>query len=74
MGVFWFIAFILFIKVASNLLRKKHWLYMAIIAVFLSQYLIIMAWEDAKYATIINLIILVVAILDANKKQYYKVK
>lgn len=74
LGVLWLLAFFLFVKVSRNLLKRKKWLYITIIAVCLSQFLIIKNWQDFKFVTLINLIFLTVAILDANKKRAYKPK
>ncbi len=72
LGLLWLLAFFLFVKVSRNLLKRKKWLYITIIAVGLSQFLIIKEWQETKFVTLLNLIILIVAILDANKKRAYK--
>ncbi len=62
-GVLWLITAILFIvAVLLFLLKKESWPYIAIIAVIISQILIINVWKDAKFGTILNIIILFVAI------------
>lgn len=58
-GVIWLIAFILLTASAILFLRQyKYWWVMGILTVFLSQFLIIIYWNDAKLGTILNLIIL----------------
>ena len=61
-GSIWLIAFILFVISASQFLTHKKWFYIAVVAVFVSQVLIILAWKEAKYGTIINVIIFLVSI------------
>ena len=62
-GLLWLITAILFIvAVLLFLLKKESWPYIAIIAAVVSQILIITVWKDAKFGTILNIIILFVAI------------
>ena len=64
MGVLWLSTGMFFmICIALYLLKKDSWVYFAIIAVILSQILIINSWQDAKFGTITNVIILVVTII-----------
>ncbi|NLC06470.1 MAG: hypothetical protein GX755_00645 [Syntrophomonadaceae bacterium] len=59
MGILWLAAASLFLTIALlSLLQKDWWWIPALLAVILSQILIIMYWSDAKYGTIPNLIIL----------------
>ena len=63
MGVLWFITALLFIFcIALYLFKKDSWVYFALIAVVLSQILITLVWKDAKFGTILNVIVLAVAI------------
>ena len=58
-GVLWLITTILFlVTVLLFLLKKESWPYIAIIAAVISQILIITVWKDAKFGTILNIIIL----------------
>ena len=43
--------------------KKENWVYFALIAVVLSQILIINSWQDAKFGTIANVIVLLVIII-----------
>ncbi|MBR9846077.1 MAG: hypothetical protein GYB35_08215 [Algicola sp.] len=61
-GSLWLMAFLLFIISGLQFLTYKKWFYLAFIAVILSQILIIIAWKDARYGTIANIIILCVSI------------
>ena len=62
-GFLWVTAALLF-TVAAVLffLTKESWISISIIAVILSQILIITVWKDAKFGSIANIIILLVAI------------
>ncbi len=58
-GVIWLAAFICFAAVAVMLLFRYHyWWLVGLIAVILSQILIIFFWKDAKYGTIMNILLL----------------
>lgn len=63
-GILWFATGLLFlICSALYLLKKDNWVYFAVIALILSQILILNNWQDAKFGTIANVIILVVTII-----------
>ncbi|MCK0159551.1 DUF6544 family protein [Allomuricauda sp. F6463D] len=60
-GVLWLLTFLLFVFGAIVFVMKKDWwFFVVIIAVVLSQILIIMYWNDAKFGTLPNIIILLV--------------
>lgn len=62
-GIAWLFTALLFVAAAILFLSKKDgWAVIAIIAVVISQILIISAWKDAKFGTIANIIILLVAV------------
>lgn len=62
-GIFWLQTALLFLFVAIGILMKKDWWWMlAIIAVLLSQFLIIGQWQDAKFGTSLNVVILAAAV------------
>lgn len=64
MGVLWLFAGLLFfIAAALFFLKKGIWPLFAMVAVIISQFLIFATWSDTKYATIINVLILVIAII-----------
>lgn len=64
-GTLWLIAAILFVAAALLfLLKNSSWWIVAAPAIIISQYLIITSWQDAKFGTIANLIILLAAIID----------
>ena len=63
-GIIWFFASMLFIITGSAFLLKKDWWpVLALFAVVVSQIVIFISWEDAKFGTIANVIILVTAII-----------
>ena len=63
-GMLWLFAVLLFfITMVGLLMGQSWWFYLAIVSVFVSQILIVMVWQDAKFGTIANGIILLVAIL-----------
>jgi hypothetical protein len=56
-GALWLLAAVLFVvAVVLSVLQNNYWWLLAIPAVVLSQALIIGAWPDAKFGTIINVI------------------
>lgn len=63
-GVYWFITSILFIFcIIFYIFKKDFWLSLALIAVVLSQALIVLYWGDAKFGTIANVFILMVTVV-----------
>ncbi len=64
-GIFWLISFLLFLlSVVLFYNRQSFWPFVLIAAIFISQMLIILSWADARYGTILNIIILFVAICE----------
>jgi hypothetical protein len=62
-GTLWLISTFLFLITGFFFVFKKKWWVPAIIATIISQYLIIISWQDAKFGTIANIIILIIAVL-----------
>ncbi|NGM83819.1 hypothetical protein G5B47_15470 [Paenibacillus sp. 7124] len=59
LGAIWFLCVVLFILSAIGLAaRRPWWKVLAVIAVAVSQTLIILWWPDAKAGTVANLLIL----------------
>src|SRR3954464_15223107 len=70
-GVLWFITALLFVIAAVLIFMKKDvWWMPGLIAAITSQILIFMVWQDAKFGTIANVIILVAAILSFGRWQF----
>lgn len=64
MGILWLIALILFLTSAIQFISNHDlWWITALAAVILSQVLIILFWQDAKFGTIPNIIILLVVVV-----------
>ena len=63
-GIVWLIAALLFtITIIQYLNKKEYWWVIALSAIILSQTLIILYWKDARFGTIVNIILLVPTIL-----------
>jgi energy-coupling factor transporter transmembrane protein EcfT len=72
-GIIWLMVFILFFLAAFfYLLHKNWWCIICIIAIIISQCLIIIHWQDAKYGTILNFIFLLFAIIQYASWNYYR--
>jgi hypothetical protein len=71
LGILWFVTSILFVICAILFqLKKDFWIYVALVAISLSQSLIIYSWQDAMFGTIPNVIILIVAIISLFKIKF----
>jgi len=63
-GILWLITTILFLGAAVLFLFHKHfWWLIALAAVVLSQYLVIIFWNEAKFGTIANILIILAIIV-----------
>jgi len=63
-GIFWFLTFLLFvITVILILLHWDYWWLSGFLAVIISQVLIFYYWSDAKFGTVVNIIILLATII-----------
>ena len=63
-GLIWLLAALLFVAGAVLFfLKKESWTYVILIAVVISQILIITDWKDAKFGTVLNLMILFATIV-----------
>ena len=70
LGVLWLLCTILFLAVLLlMILERSWWPFLAIAAVILSQALIIIFWQDAKFGTILNVVILFISI--SAQGEYY---
>jgi len=72
MGAVWLVIAILFIAISASYLKNGKWFYLALFAIFISQLLIIASWRDTKFGTILNVIILLVAISAFANDQFHK--
>jgi len=63
-GIIWLVGFILFTSSAILFLSQyDYWWVIGILSIFVSQLLIISYWNDAKFGTILNLVILISTII-----------
>jgi hypothetical protein len=70
-GILWLATALLFVVTTFLFLRQKYeWSIVGIIAVIISQILIFLVWQDAKFGTLANLIILVVAVLSLGSHNF----
>ncbi|WP_340063203.1 DUF6544 family protein [Ascidiimonas aurantiaca] len=70
-GVLWLLACVLFLVTSLlYILDRPLWPVLGIIAILLSQILLFVSWGDAKYGTVINLIILLVCIAGYGKIRF----
>lgn len=64
LGLIWLLISILFlISIVLFFLKKDYWFFFSFISIILSQILIISCWQDAKFGTVANIIILIPTIL-----------
>lgn len=62
-GSIWLVTFIMFMVVAIQFLTGKKWFYLGFVGVLVSQTLIILAWQDARFGTIPNIVIFLVSMV-----------
>jgi hypothetical protein len=64
MGMVWLVTALLFVLVAIlGFFQKEWWWIPAFVAIVMSQFLIILTWQDSKFGTIPNVILLLIAII-----------
>jgi hypothetical protein len=72
-GVVWLLACIFFVLTAIMFVSKNtYWWSIGLLAVLISQILIIYFWQDAKFGTIANLIIFAASIFGYGTWHYYE--
>ncbi|MGC9471801.1 MAG: DUF6920 family protein [Bacteroidales bacterium] len=72
-GAGWLLATLLFLTAgAGYILEKDWWCIPAMAGVILSQILIVLYWQDAKFGTATNLIILTVAIVGLGNRTFHR--
>jgi hypothetical protein len=72
-GVLWLAACVFMLASAYLYFQKKEWYWIpAVLGIVLSQSLIIIYWFDAKYGTIVNVVLLIVVILGYGVMSYNK--
>lgn len=64
LGLLWLISALLFVLCGIFLIFEvKGWMFFMIAALLISQVLIILSWTEARYGTVLNIIILVLSLL-----------
>lgn len=70
-GVIWMLVAFLFVATfILYLFKKDHWWVFALLAVVLSQVVMMMSWKDAKFGSIANILILIIAILNGGSSRF----
>ena len=69
-GVLWLVAFVVLLAAAVAIARRESWWTLALGGALLSQSLIIIAWSDAKFGSIGNLLILVALAMSAARTRF----
>lgn len=73
LGLLWLAAALLFVAVAVFLLLKKeNWWMTGLAAVVLSQILVFTLWQEARFGTVANVVILLACALSAGSWQFEK--
>jgi len=68
-GIFWSLAAVAFLVTAGLLyLDKELWRMTGIVAVIISQFLIMLSWSDAKYGTLANAVVIVAILLGSGNQ------
>jgi len=71
-GIVWLLAFVFFVIAGIMFaFKNSYWWLFGFIAVVVSQVLIIYSWQDAKFGTIANVIILIASIIGYGTWSYY---
>jgi hypothetical protein len=64
-GMLWFMAFVVLLAAAVAIARRDSWRLLGLSGALLSQALIVVAWPDAKFGSIGNLVIVAALIVSA---------
>jgi len=73
-GILWLITFLLLLISGIAHLSKADWWYiLAFLGILISSIVIVLSWEEAKYGTIANIIILAAVISGYGASAFYKV-
>lgn len=64
LGLLWLVSMLLFLLSATRIMSGNYWWAIAVIAILVSQTLIVIYWQDAKVGTVANVLILILAIIN----------
>jgi hypothetical protein len=63
-GSLWLLSAITFVLAAAMFAMEKEWWWiLSVSGIMISQYLIINAWQDAKYGTAANIVVLIISVI-----------
>lgn len=68
-GVLWLVAFVVLLAAAVAIARGDSWWGLGLSGALLSQSLIVVAWPDAKFGSVGNLVIVAALIISAAAQQ-----
>ncbi|MBK7570374.1 MAG: hypothetical protein IPI10_01685 [Bacteroidetes bacterium] len=72
-GLMWLVASVLFfVAIVLMILNLDIWIPVSVVAIIISQYLIITTWHDSKNGTLINLLFLAIVIVGWGKVSFHK--
>lgn len=72
-GIFWSLTALLFcVTLLMFIFKKESWPIWAFISVAMSQIMILTVWEDAKFGTLANILIVSVAVTAFSTDRYYQ--
>lgn len=71
-GLLWLLTSVLMLSsLLFFLLKSNYWHILALLAIILSQILITSNWHDARFGTILNIIILIVLVMSYSTSEFY---
>lgn len=72
-GLLWLLTFLLFIlSAAMGFLNNEKWTIVCLTAIALSQLLIFLSWQDAKFGTLLNFVLLLLVLPIFGSNQFKK--
>ncbi|MCB0668452.1 MAG: hypothetical protein KDC80_21655 [Saprospiraceae bacterium] len=72
-GLLWLLVSLLFIITASLFMKRQSgWIQIGFASLILSQLLLVVNWQEAKYGTIINVIFTIILVLNFGQHQFKK--
>jgi hypothetical protein len=70
-GILWLLTTLIFIFTIANYYLHKEWWWVAAVAgILLSQALIIIYWQDAKWGSVVNIIVLIAVMLTLGENKF----
>lgn len=69
-GLIWLLCTVGIISSLIFFLLRKRWWLVGVVSLIISQSLVILYWEDAKYGTLVNVVILIAIVLSYHKERF----